>query len=98
MKKYAEKRTAATIATVSYHHMPDGADYPVEEGMTLRQALAALRDAGQANFGNLGGMTAMLSDCTKLEVVNQPAIGGGKVMGTQVIRREIDNRVSTLVW
>jgi hypothetical protein len=92
------KRTAATIVTVSHHHMPDGADYPVEEGMTLRQALAALRSAGRDNFGNLGGMTAMLSDCTSLEVCNQPAIGGGRLMGTQVIRREIDNRVSTLVW
>ena len=98
MKKLTTKQTAATIVTVSYHHMPDGADYPVEEGMTLRQALAALRDAGQANFGNLGGMTAMLSDCTNLEVVNQTAIGGGVLMGTQVIRRENDNRVSTLVW
>ena len=96
MKK--QKRTAATIVTVSHHHMPDGADYPVEEGMTLRQALTALRSAGRDNFGDLGGMTAMLSDYTTLEVCNQPAIGGGRLMGTQVIRREIDNRVSTLVW
>ena len=81
-----EKRTTATIVTVSHHHMPDGADYPVEEGMTLRQALAALRDAGQANFGGIGGMTAMLSDRTLLEVSNRPAIGGGELMGTQVIR------------
>ena len=93
-----DTRTAATIVTVSHHHMPEWADYPVEEGMTLRQALAALRSAGRDNFGDLGGMTAMLSDYTTLEVCNQPAIGGGQLMGTQVIRREINNRVSTLVW
>ena len=93
-----EKRTAATISTVGYHHMPDLADYPVEEGMTLRQALAALRDAGRARFGDIGGMTAMLSDCTTLEVVNQPAIGGGELMGAQVIRREINDRVRTMGW
>lgn len=93
-----EKRTAATIATVSHHHMPDGADYPVEEGMTLRQALAALRDAGRDNFGDIGGMTAMLSDCTHLEVCNQPAIGGGELMGTQVIRRGGGRGGSTLAW
>lgn len=93
-----EKRTAATIVTVSHHHMPDGADYPVEEGITLQQALAALRSAGRDNFGDIGGMTAMLSDYTTLEVVNRSAIGGGELMGTQVIRRVIDNRVSTLAW
>ena len=91
------KRTAVTIA-VSHHHMPDLWDYPVEEGMTLRQALAALRSAGRDRFGDLGSMTAMLSDYTTLEVCNQPAIGGGELMGTQVIRREVGNRVSTLVW
>ena len=91
-------KITATIATVSHHHMPDGSDYPVEEGMTLRQALAALRDAGQANFGGIGSMTAMLSDYTTLDVCNHPAIGGGELMGTQVIRREVGNRVSTLVW
>lgn len=93
-----EKRTAATIETVLYHHMPDWADYPVEEGMTLRQALAALRDAGRDMFGDLGGMTAMLSDYTTLEVCNQPAIGGGKLMGTQIIRRKINDRVRTMGW
>ncbi len=92
-----EKRTAATIATVSHHHMPDG-DYPVEEGMTLQQALAALRSAGRDRFGDLGGMTAMLSDYTTLDVCNQPAIGGGELMGTQVILRVINNRVRTIGW
>ena len=93
-----EKRTAATIATVSHHHMPDWADYPVEEGMTLRQALAALRSAGRDMFGDIGSMTAMLSDYTTLEVCNQPAIGGGELMGTQVIRRGINDRVRTIGW
>jgi len=93
-----EKRTTATIATISHHHMPDFWDYPIEEGMTLHQALAALRSAGRARFGDIGGMTAMLSDCTTLEVVNQPAIGGGELMGAQVIRREINDRVRTMGW
>jgi len=96
-----EKRTAATIATVSHHHMPhmpDRADYPVEEGMTIHQSLAALRSAGRDRFGNLGGMTAMLSDYTTLEVCNQPAIGGGELMRTQVIRRVINDRVRTIGW
>lgn len=92
-----EKRTAVTIA-VSHHHMPDLWDYPVEEGMTLRQALAALRDAGRDRFGDIGGMSAMLSDYTTLDVCNQPAIGGGELMGTQVIRREINDRVRTMGW
>jgi len=92
------KRTAATIVTVLHHHMPELADYPVEEGMTLHQSLAALRSAGRDMFGDLGGMTAILSDYTILEVCNRSAIGGGELMGTQVIRREIGNRVSTLVW
>jgi hypothetical protein len=44
-------KNAPTIDTVSHHHMPDGADYPLSEGMTLRQALAALRKANGALLG-----------------------------------------------
>ena len=90
--------STATIVTASHHHMPDGADYPVEEGMTVRQAIRALREAGQDNFGNIGGMSAMLSDYTALSVEDQPASDGGKLMGTQRIRREINGRVKTIKW
>ena len=93
-----KKKITATITTVLHHHMPDGADYPVEEGMTIRQAIKALRDAGQDNFGDIGGMSAMLSDYTSLSVCNCPASDGGELMSTQRIQREIGNRVSTIKW
>ena len=88
----------ATITNVTHHHMPDGADYPVRDGMTLRQALAAIRDAGRVNYGDIGGMHAVMSDGTDLSVECQSATGGGELMSSQVITRTIGERVSTLAW
>ena len=91
-------KATTTIVTVTHHHMPDGADYPVREGMTLRQALAAIRDAGRDNYGDIGGMSAIMSDATDLSVECQSATGGGELMSSQVITRTIGERVSTLPW
>jgi hypothetical protein len=66
--------------------------------MTLRQALAAIRDAGRDNYGNIGGMYAVMSDGTDLSVDCQRATGGGELMSSQVITRTIGERVSTLAW
>jgi len=90
-----------TIDTVSHHHMPDGADYPLSEKMTLRQALAALRKAGRAGFGDIGGALACMSDGTTLEIELQPASGGGELMASQIITRGIigaDRPRRRLAW
>jgi hypothetical protein len=67
----------------------DGADYPLSEGMTLREALSALRKAGRDAFGNIGGALACMSDGTTLEVENQPASDGGELMSSQLITRGV---------
>lgn len=61
-------RPAIRVADVEvyYHHMPSGAERPQIGGMTLRDALAALR---AADFGSMGGMHEVeLSDGTSIAV------------------------------
>ena len=76
-----EKITVTEKAT--YHHMPEGG--PSLLGLSLRDALTALRGT---DFGNIGGTNGIeLSDKTYIEVVNRPAEGGGEIMNSQRIRR-----------
>lgn len=75
---------AKIIGHTDYHHMDQGPDL---HGMTIRQALKALRTV---DFGNLGGMFSVeLSDGTMLEVENTPAHGGGELMSSQRARRYV---------
>jgi hypothetical protein len=53
------------VQSVSTHHTNDY--LPVREGMTLQEALKVIR-ANRETFGNIGGMTAELSDGTQLYV------------------------------
>ena len=76
------------IATVTVSHLPDHAEYGVvTPGMTVRQAVAALRETGPSNYGNLGTLSAVLDDGTALEVRLQDAYGGGQLLSTQRIER-----------
>ena len=72
-----------------YHHLPDWAweDMPELCGLTLRQALRALRNV---EWGDIGGMYAVaLSDGSLLSVELQPANGGtGELMRSQRAVRE----------
>ena len=71
--------------TAAYHHMPDGAERIDLTGLTLRQALRAIR---AMDLGSLGGCTGIdLSDGTYLDIVNAPASGGGQLMGVHRIQR-----------
>jgi hypothetical protein len=74
------------------HHLPEYGYDPVENGMTLRQALKALRDAGQSNFGNIGGATYELSDGTRLCVeLKSTDDGNSRLMSSQeIVRYEFD--------
>jgi hypothetical protein len=53
------------VQIVSNHHMNGPA--PVIEGMTLREALKAIRD-NREKFGTIGGMAAELSDGSQIVV------------------------------
>ena len=65
--------------------MPDSAEYRDLTGMTLAQALAALR---AETWGDLGGMSSTeLSDGSMLSVELHGAVGGGQLTGTQHARR-----------
>jgi hypothetical protein len=68
----------------------------VREGMDLKEALASI-SANRDSFGNLGGMTAELSDGSHLEVENQKcADGHSYLMSSQRIeRRNHDTYTST---
>lgn len=68
------------------HHMPDGGRYPeLENGMTLRAALAELR---RADWGNIGGTYDIeLSDGTWIAVELRACKGGGELMNSQYVRR-----------
>lgn len=93
------KMTRTTILTchTGYHHLPDHAQRIIGEGMTLRDALAALRKAGRFNFGDIGGLSCELSDGSTLSVECQPCDGGRcELMSSQRIeRRNHDTYTST---
>ncbi len=75
------------VVTVSYS-LPDNSARPAQTGQTLRQALSALRKAGRENFGNIGTMTARLSDTTDLDVMLQSSDdGNSRLMNSQQIIR-----------
>ncbi len=77
-----------------YHHMPDHAERPKIEGLTLRQALKVLRGV---EWGNLGGMSCCLSDGTILSVNLAPDQGGGWLMSSQrAVRIEYADEMRTL--
>ena len=99
------KKTTATIEYVRYYGMPDNAERPVEEGQTLREALKALREAGRSAFGNMGTLTAELSDDTTLEIKLKTTTNPGyaRLMNSQYIERgesrwEPEPRTWTLDW
>ncbi len=87
-------RTTILVTNVSHHHTEG--TRPVREGMTLQEALKDIR-ANRDSFGNLGGMTAELSDGSHLVVQCQPCDGGRcKLMSSQRIeRRNYDTYTST---
>jgi hypothetical protein len=55
----------AKVESITTHHT--NAPAPVREGMTLREALEAIR-AHRDTFGGLGGLSAELSDGSQLVV------------------------------
>jgi hypothetical protein len=80
--------TKLTVEGVYMHHMPDTSSHDlIRRGMDLRQALYILRHAGRRYFGDLGGMTADLSDGTQLIVGLTPASDNGYIMSSQRISR-----------
>jgi hypothetical protein len=76
-----------------YHHMPDHAERPKIEGLTLRRALKILRGV---EWGNLGGLSCTLSDGTFLDVDLAPAQGGGRLMSSQRAVRTEPREMRTL--
>jgi hypothetical protein len=67
--------------------MPDHAERPKIEGLTLRRALKVLRGV---EWGNLGGLSCTLSDGTILDVELTRAQGGGRLMSSQrAVRTEL---------
>jgi len=75
-----------TVLAVDYDHMPDGAEYPVERGMTVRQALSALRKAGRENLGSIGNVHITLSDYSSISTPLQ-IDGGGRLLNSQQLTR-----------
>ena len=75
--------TVTQYSSQDCHHTED---YPEDlTGMTLRQALRALR---AVNWGNIGGTHAIeLSDGTTIRVELQAASDGGQLMSSQRIVR-----------
>jgi len=87
MKIYIEDMDA-----VNSHHLPEGCYDPIRPGMTLRQALKALREVGPENFGSIGGAIYQLSDNSILRVENPSTGGDGAyLMGAQeIVRYRLD--------
>lgn len=79
------KQPTITASTVDrYHHLGDQGRRVDLEGMTLKQALAVLRNI---DWGNLGEMLPVeLSDGTELSV-ELTASEGGYLMSSQRIKR-----------
>jgi len=76
-----------------YYGLPDHADRPKIEGLTLRQALKVLRGV---EWGNIGGMSCYLSDGTILDVDLAPDQGGGWLMSSQRAVRTEPREMRTL--
>jgi hypothetical protein len=73
--------TVTVNNTGDYHHLPEYADRPDLDGLTIRQALKALRDV---QWGNLGGLTACdLSDGGELSVGLRSCDGNSWLMSSQ---------------
>jgi len=68
-KELPKPRAQNVVIECNYHHMPQDSDRPDLTGKTIREALKTLRTV---SWGSLGGMTAYLSDGTKLCVVLTP--------------------------
>ena len=80
-----------TVRDFEWDHT-DGQPAEITSGMSIRSALAELREAGQDSFGNIGGARIKLSDGTWIEVELTPAIDGGYLMSSQrITRRRWDN-------
>ena len=72
--------------TAAYSQLPDYAEQPNITGMTLRQALRALR---QVNWGDLGRMDPVtMSDGSEMSVRNAPSYDGGILLGVHRAERE----------
>ena len=95
-------RTTILTCTPTYHHLPDHAERIVREGMSLRDALAALRKAGRKNFGNIGGMSCDLSDGSRIAVDLQSSTDGtSRLMSSQRIERrcyDTDELIRVYSW
>ena len=86
-------RTTILVTDVSHHHMEGSR--PVREGMTMREALEDIR-ANIDSFGDIGGMTAELSDGSHIVVQCLMSCDGGQLMSSQRIeRRNYDTYTST---
>ena len=98
--KQLVRRMAKSIKLrhVHYAYMPDDALRPVKTGMTLKEALAALRQAGQKDFGPQGCLVAWLSDFSVLQVGILIARDGCRLHGTQRICRHTDTHKTTYKW
>lgn len=95
----AKMSTAIIVESSQSDHLPDWGEYLDLAGLTLRQALAAIRAAGRKNFGNIGGMTAELSDGSSIEVSLRPAGDRTYVMSSQrIVRRRADEIVREYKW
>lgn len=82
-------RPAVRVADIEvyYHHMPSGSGRPQIGGMTLRDALAALR---AAYFGSMGGMHPVeLSDGTLIAV----ELKGGETHSQRIVRYGDDGQI-----
>ena len=81
----------ATVTNhTEYHHTPDYSDHVDCHGMTIRQALRALRGV---DYGNIGGTHQIdLSDGTWMQVELTPSCDGSRLMSSQrCVRYEYDN-------
>jgi hypothetical protein len=87
-------RTTILVTDVSYHHT-EGLR-PVSEGMTMREALNDIR-ANRDSFGDIGGMTAELSDGSHIVVQCQPCEDGHALLmdSQRIERRNHDTYTST---
>jgi len=81
-------KTPAAITQQWYAH-PSCAEAAsvVTDGMTVREALAALRAVGRHAFGDMGEASWELSDGSILHVSLQNASDGGQLMSSQRIAR-----------
>lgn len=85
-RRTREMGSPLITGTAEYSRLPDYADPPNITGMTLRQALRALREV---NWGDLGRMDPVtMSDGSELGVRNAPSYDGGILLGVHRAERE----------